>query len=245
MAISDLTIKELQAAVKTEILKDAEGKEYATRPVHLLPDRKLAQPGTLKVATLTGFIDYVKNRAADVCKATCTIHVESHSQVHLISNLYGDCRQRDTFITAAFEDLFGKSFAFGQFYDHESFVVSLQTLFLDTHERAQVLRVIGTIKESAVREHSDDGVSQAVTAKAGVALVAEVAVPNPVELRPFRTFREIEQPASLFVLRVRSKPGDKPQCALFEADGGKWKLDAIQAIRQYLEVQKLDVPIIA
>ena len=247
MAITDNTITQIQAAVKTEIQKDAAGREYSTRPVHLFipPDKKHAQPTTLMVAMLTGFVDYVKNRASEITPDKCMIHVESHARVSLVSNLYGDFKQRDAFITAAFEDLFGKSFSFGQFYDHESFIVGLQTLFLDTPERAQVLTVIGTIKEEAVMQHSDDGITQTVTAKAGIALVKEVSVPNPVELRPFRSFREIEQPSSLFVLRARGKQGEMPQCALFEADGGHWKLDAIQAIRQYLEAQQLDVPIIA
>jgi hypothetical protein len=246
MSITDNTIAQFQAAVKTEILQNSAGKEYTTRPVHFLPDKKLSEPKTLKVATLTGFANYVKNRVADIAaERTCSIHVASHAEVHLISALYGDLSQRDIFIVAAFEDLFGKSFSFGQFYDHESFVIGLQALFVDTRERAEVLRVIGTVKESAVQEHSDNGVTQSVTAKAGIALVNEVPVPNPVCLQPFRTFREIEQPASLFVLRVKSKQGEKPLCALFEADGGKWKLDAIQAIRAYLEAQQLGVPIIA
>jgi hypothetical protein len=56
-----------------------------------------------------------------------------------------------------------------------------------------------------------------------------------VKLAPYRTFREIAQPASLFVLRLQtSRHGDKPECALFEADGGQWKLEAIQALATYL-----------
>ena len=85
----------------------------------------------------------------------------------------------------------------------------------------------------------DNGVSQqTVTTAGGVVLVGTAPVPNPVTLAPYRTFREIEQPESLFVLRMRTgKDGEKPTAALFEADGGSWKLEAIKRIAAYLREQ--------
>lgn len=85
-----------------------------------------------------------------------------------------------------------------------------------------------------------------MTARSGIARVEEISVPNPVFLAPFRTFREITQPLSPFVLRMKQgREGGLPTVALFEADGGKWKLDAIQFIRDYLEGKIETVPIIA
>jgi hypothetical protein len=247
MAISDETIKQLQAAVKTEIIT-AKGRDFSTRPIHEIPAQTKSQPTPLTVHTLSGFADYVMGAAPDNPdgRLATTIHVVSHREVRLLSPIFGEAAQRDCFAVASFEELFGKSFSFGQLYDHESFVVALQTLFEPTPERDQVLRVIGTIKEETVAEHSDDGVTQAVTARAGLALVKEVPVPNPVNLRPYRTFRDIEQPESLFILRVRrGGDGEKPKCALFEADGGRWKLTAIESIRGYLEAKNLGKTIIA
>jgi len=86
------------------------------------------------------------------------------------------------------------------------------------------------------------GVSQSVTARAGLARVAEVPVTNPVTLRPYRTFAEVEQPASPFILRLKRKDGEMPQCALFEADGGKWKIEAIQNIARALRVLTAELP---
>jgi hypothetical protein len=70
-----------------------------------------------------------------------------------------------------------------------------------------------------------------VTAKSGISTVENVIVPNPVMLCPFRTFAEVEQPESEFVFRMQT--GFK--AALFEADGGKWKLYAMQNVKAYLE----------
>ena len=61
---------------------------------------------------------------------------------------------------------------------------------------------------------ADDGVGQTVTAKSGVTRTTKVDVKNPWMLAPFRTFPEVAQPESPFILRM-----DKDsQCALFEGD---------------------------
>ena len=108
-----------------------------------------------------------------------------------------------------------------------------------------ILAFIASIKEVSDRTSADDGISQAVTAKTGVALVAEVKVPNPVTLRPYRTFLEVDQPAISCVFRLRQGP----MLSLHEADGGLWRLEAIQSIKTYLEkaMEGLgqDIPVIA
>ena len=73
--------------------------------------------------------------------------------------------------------------------------------------------------------------------------VAEVQVPNPVELKPYRTFFEIEQPSSSFVFRMKSGGKgheDGPMCSLHEADGGAWRLDAIEEVKHFLRYKKPD-----
>lgn len=61
-----------------------------------------------------------------------------------------------------------------------------------------------------------------------------VVVPNPVTLAPYRTFVEVKQPESKFVFRMR-KSEEGPQAALFEADGGAWKIEAMQRVKEFLE----------
>jgi hypothetical protein len=50
-----------------------------------------------------------------------------------------------------------------------------------------------------------------------------------VSLKPFRTFLEVEQPESNFLLRV----GERIKIGLLEADGKKWVLDAKENIAGY------------
>ena len=114
-------------------------------------------------------------------------------------------------------------------------MIALQVLFEQTEDAAALLALVGNIKDEKVATHDDDGVTQTVTARQGVVLAQNVKAPNPVTLRPYRTFREVEQPASKFVFRMQAgKEGAKPLCALFEADGGRWKLEAVQGIAAFL-----------
>ena len=64
--------------------------------------------------------------------------------------------------------------------------------------------------------------------------MAEAIVPSPCILRPYRTFLEIVQTMSKFVFRMKDS-GSGVDCALFNADGGAWKLDAMNSIRKYFE----------
>lgn len=129
------------------------------------------------------------------------------------------------------------NFPFGQPLDTETFVVKLQSCFVPSDALRAVLQLVGNITEVASASYSDDGVTQTVNAKTTVIKIETVPVPNPVKLAPFRTFTEIEQPESNFVLRI-AKGGDKgPTCTLHEADGGRWKVEAINSIRDWLRAE--------
>ncbi len=114
-------------------------------------------------------------------------------------------------------------------------MISLQALFVDEGDRARTLALLGSIRSDEVVTANDDGITQTVIAQAGVVLNRQVEVPNPVTLAPYRTFREVDQPTSPFVLRLATPHGQKlPQAALFEADGGAWRLVAMERIGRLL-----------
>ena len=47
-------------------------------------------------------------------------------------------------------------------------------------------------------------------------------------LRPYRTFQEVAQPESLFLIRVNER-----SISFTEADGGMWKLKARETVKEY------------
>ncbi|AYO30630.1 hypothetical protein D2962_08330 [Biomaibacter acetigenes] len=223
-------IKEaLEYLVKLGQVKTIEvnGQTYTTQDLARIT---LPKAETLKVNSLTGLIDYIKSSFDIVTFHGNLIHVVDHSEVRLISNILPD-RGREVYMSA---HAFQPEFRFGRFYDTESFIILLQSCFVQNEDAKKILKLVGNIKDSAVRTYGDDGITQSVTAKVGIAQVEEVAVPNPVTLAPYRTFVEVEQPESKFVFRMR-KGEEGPQAALFEADGGAWKIEAMQRVKTFLK----------
>lgn len=184
---------------------------------------------TLKVSTLGSIVEYITMNV-DALVFPVMIHVVSPTKVQLISRAFGDFEQRHIFMEAT---PMIPEVDFGKWRDVENFNIYMQSQFEHTEDKEAILMVVGNIKEEQVKTTGDDGVSQVVTAKVGVASLGTVKVPNPVVLKPFRTFVEIDQPESQFVFRMQSGP----QCVLYEADGGAWKVEAMARISDYFEIQ--------
>jgi len=240
--VSDGTfVKELKGAIATPAMVTVSGKERIFAPAgyaDCTPKQATITP--LAVHTLTGLVDYVRENRDGIVLGACLVHVVDHAGVDILHQLEEEEHffRRHTFLRAGTELVGGEPFRFGEYQDAESFFVGLQSMFVATPARDEILKLVASIRENQVRETVDSGVSQAVNTASGVVLVGSTQVPNPVMLAPYRTFREIEQPASLFILRLKAAPaGDKPLCALFEADGGGWRLAAIQGIKEYLAGQ--------
>ena len=184
---------------------------------------------TLKVSTLTGLVDYIKTNI-DNLESKLLIQVKSYREVRLYSPLNAD-RDRELFIQA--EAMLPDNVEYGRFLNTERFNIMLQSAFVDNDDKKVLLKYTGLIQDEAVKTTGDDGVSQQVTVKTGVASVGQAVVPNPVTLAPYRTFPEIEQPESKFIFRMQ----EGPRAALFEADGGAWRNKAIMGIKEYLQEQ--------
>ena len=184
--------------------------------------------------TLSSLIDYIKANV-DEMPGKMIIHVQSPTLVQMYSELdYERKREYMVEVNASVPD-----FRFNQFSDHEPFCINLQSKFIDDPDtdRALLLKFAGTVEAGTVAEYGDDGVTQKATVKTGIASKGEAIVPSPVTLKPFRTFVEVEQPLSNFVFRMKQDRHDGIQCALFEADGGAWKIAAMREIKTYLKEQ--------
>lgn len=197
-------------------------RKFSTQPLHLI---KEATPTSIEVRSLSGLVQYVKSNFDGDGKLM--IHVESPTEVKAFSTFNRDFNRN--FVIEAKAMI--PRFRFDNWYDTEEINIKLQSCFVQNEHRDIMLKIVGNIQEENVSSIGDDGVSQAVVAKTGVASVSKVKVPNPVSLAPYRTFVEVDQPESDFVFRMRKGPS----CALFEADGGAWELQAMRNIKSYLE----------
>ena len=195
-------------------------KEKLARVVHPLAD-------CLVVSTLTGLVDYIKANV-DELDGKLLVHVKSPVEVNLYSPLNAD-REREKYVSA--QAVLPDNIHYERFMDTERFNIMLQSSFVDNEDKKILLKYTGLIQDDAVKTTGDDGVSQQVTVKTGVASVGNAVVPNPVILAPYRTFPEVIQPQSKFIFRMQSGPS----AALFEADGKVWRNEAMLEIQKYLK----------
>lgn len=198
---------------------------------------------------LQGFADFVLAAKRDALSPDETmIHVISPWEVNYFSVLNEVHRFREHYAHAVMAK--DRGFVTGQWKGPEEFVIALQTLFDEdgAGERARLLELAGNVSAEFVNTSEDDGVTQNVGVKAGVRLVKRRAIDNPFNLQPHRTFPEITQPTSPFILRARqSTPDAPPMLALFECDNGAWEIDALANIQEWLssKLKETGVPILA
>ena len=119
----------------------------------------------------------------------------------------------------------------------EQAVVELQSLYAVTPDRDYLLALLSRIDVNQGVPSVDNGISQEVSVRTGAVMKEQQTVQPIVHLQPYRTFLEVEQPASDFLLRL-DKDG-RP--ALYEADGGAWKLEAKRNIAAYLGEKLADL----
>ncbi len=209
---------------------------YSDKPLYRI-DPYYPKAVAVEMHTLTSLVDYIKAKI-DSMPEKMIIDVRSPEKVVLYSRL-DDNRDRETLVVVEARI---PSFPFDSFMDQERFTINLQSKFIDdpATDRALILKFAGTVEAGTVAEYGDDGVTQKATVKTGIASKGDAIVPNPVKLRPYRTFLEVEQPASEFIFRMKQDKYDGINCAIFEADGGAWQMAATKAIKEYLQFELED-----
>lgn len=207
---------------------------YSDKPLYRV-ENYIPKASSVTVRTLTSLLDYIWGEIDEMTEKMI-VAVESPTTVRLYSQLY-DNRDREYLMVA---EAMLPSFSFNQFMGQESFCINLQSKFIKNEDRELLLKFAGTVEAGTVAQYGDDGVTQKATIKTGLASKGEAIIPNPVRLKPFRTFLEVDQPESDFIFRMRE--GHGVECAIFEADGGAWQIEAMQNIKAYLEEALNDMP---
>lgn len=212
-------------AEKTEVL-EINGKTYADK--NLTRYDKMPKADRIKAATLTSLVDYI-HQCNKEFPGSMIIHIVGPTQVRLMSTLDKE-REREVLFEVNAET---SEFRFDQWYEQERMMIELQANFQMNDDLGLVLKAVGNIEKKNGETYSDDGCSQVATMSTGIATKADVIVPNPVTLIPYRTFQEVGQPASKFVFRIGDK--EVPAFKIVEAEGGIWKNEAIANIKAFLK----------
>ena len=195
------------------------------------------------VETLAGFVDAFR---ADIDKFSGLrpgIHVLNHRTVSLVA-LDGDrFGRRHEWLRATCQE--AQPFVFGEYQAPEKFLITLQQGFLPTEEVVSLQRLASSLTTENSVSTSDDGMSQKVTVSGGSVSRSLVTLPTRIPLAPYRSFRELTPCITNFMVRMKGEPGKLPSIALIELDAGKWRLDTIQSIVQWLRAELTDAVILS
>lgn len=213
-------------------VREIDGETYSDKPLNRIS--YVPRATSIEMGTLSSLIDYIKS-GVDIFPEKMIIHVLSPIKVAMYSAL--DAERKREYVVEVNANV--PAFGFNQFMDHETFCIGVQSKFMDSsddyNDKSLLLKFAGTVEAGSVSEYGDDGVTQKATVKTGIASKGEALVPNPVTLMPYRTFVEVDQPISSFIFRMKEEKYNKGiLCALYEADGGAWKIDAMENIKNYL-----------
>lgn len=220
-------------------VKIVDGRPMASRQMYEI-DRSMVK--ALTVFSLQSLVDYLTNNVDGLVKANLMCHVVSPKTVKLIARFDDIYREREIFIHA---EACGVDTRCNRFVSQEEFILDLATMYVPDENTAALMQIVSNVKSEDVRLDEDDGVSQVVTSRSGVARLANVILPNPITLRPFRTFAEVEQPEDYFIFRARKgKEGDAPTFGLFKNGSGMWELKAVEAIKTWLGERLPEVAVI-
>lgn len=216
---------------------EADGHKYTADALRRVDKPPMAAP--IKATTLTALVSYIReSRAEFSTHERMIIHVVSPTKVLFYSGLLAERDRETLFETSALLP----RFSYGQEYPQEDFLIAMQSCFLDTVDRQAVLMMTSNITNTQSAQYSDDGISQQATIRTGITTKENAIVPNPVELAPYRTFLEVEQPTSEFTFRISEGKGGEPRFKLVSADGGLWEQEAMQNIRKYLFEALAEIP---
>lgn len=189
-------------------------------------------PTVYCVDTLQGLVNLIRSEGADAYPQLF-VRVAAADEVYVDSSyiLTSDDDHARAHLYKAKSDV--PRITTGTSMSQEKAIIELQSLYEVTPDRDYLLSLLSRIDVNQGVSSVDNGVSQEVNVRTGAVLKEQQTVQPIVHLQPYRTFLEIEQPASDFLLRL-----DKNGCpALYEADGGAWKLDAKRKIAEYLKIQ--------
>jgi len=211
------------------------GRTYCTKNLTRYDSPDMAEP--IKATTLTSLIEYIKESREEL-RDRMIIQVVSPTKVLLYSGLLAE-RNRETLFEV---NALLPRFRYGEDYEQEAFLISMQSCFKASDDRETVTLFAGNIVNTQEAAFSDNGVTQQATMKTGITTKENVLVPNPVHLIPYRTFLEVEQPGSDFVFRVSEGRGGAPVFKLVAADGGVWESQALENVRSYLVEALKDIP---
>ena len=138
-------------------------------------------PNAVECSTLQGLVDLFLEELDDMKPEEVLVHITSPISVEIISKDADDCGRRRVWATAEYPEC--STFKFGAWMDPETFIIAAQQGFQRVKIEADdgsfmldldyILEIASKITAEQSTSNDDDGFSQRVAVKQGIALKAE------------------------------------------------------------------------
>lgn len=202
-----------------------DGEDYSDQQLNRIAPVRY-DPEQITVSSLDSIVKLITAEQEDIEDQPIFVRVAEYNKVEVFTTYRGDYGRN--YLYRSISDT--PAFQFN-WLDYESAMIAFRSKFTQDDGTEYLLNLLSRITDENSVSSTDNGVTQTVEARKGISLASKETVKSRVALRPFRTFLEVKQPASEFLVRLR----EGGQIGLFEADGGMWKLTAKQTIKAYFE----------
>ena len=225
-------LEEMSQPVATEI----NGNYFILRKDGFTQIREeIDSPSALTLYSLDALVFLIKSEAlALFYSLPVYIEAEAHDKVTCFLPLAVSGRfHRSVIYTSIAKDVPG--WDVDRELPYEEALIAVRTRFQHSEDTEYLLRLLSDISNGAKVTYANNGIATTVITQKGIALQSGEAIKPIISLKPYRTFQEIDQPASEFHIRV-SERGIR----FIEADGSMWKLAARKAAVEYLRNRLAD-----
>lgn len=209
---------------------NVDGHDYSNETLHRIDAPKDA-PSQITVNSLDSIVNLVK-KEIDSIGRVLFVRVQSPTQVDVFTTYTEDFSRFNLYAAKCAVPGFREGFN-----SYEAAMISLRSQYKPNEGVTYLLDLLARITDENSVKTNDNGATQSVETRKGIQLSGKEKVNPRVKLIPFRTFLEIEQPESEFLLRL----DDKGNVGLFEADGGMWQIEARKRIHDYLLTELWDL----
>lgn len=197
------------------------------------PDLDMVQE--IRLNSLDAMVKFVTSEAVRLTDSILYLTVPDHLTVKCFTSPGKECKNlRMALYEAKATDVPG--WAEKMQLGFEEAQIALRTRFQHTNDVEYAQKLLSDITTGCKVTYNDNGVATTIVTQQGVALQGKTTIRPIINLRPYRTFQEVEQPASDFLIRVNDR-----YITFIEADGGMWKLAARETVKAYLEEKLSDL----
>lgn len=194
------------------------------------------QPSLVKMSTLSSLVQYIKADYDElIANFGGQVFVANVGEVYLYSKTLAVHNDLERMMLVKCSTLERPALFELSSYTLTMALPALMTMYAQNDDRDALIEALSNVTDSSSINVSDNGFGAEITYKSGTT-AQSVAVSNPVELRPYVTFPEIEPLPIPYVVRMGSngKADGDIRVSTIAAGGDRWRVDYTEAIGAYL-----------